>query len=219
MSDWVAGLLALVVGAVFCFRGYLAMRLMIAVWGALVGFALGASIGADDDGILASALSWILAIVLAVVLAVVAYLFYAVSIAIGMGAIGFTLAVSLLVALGIDWSWLLVLVGLAAGLALAGIAIVADLPGVLLVVLSATAGASTIVTGLMLLTGVLDTEQITRSATVTEELDDDWYWYVIWALAAVAGMIVQLRDVDRRAATMREAWRAPSRAARPAATH
>ena len=218
MSDWVAGLLALVVGAVFCFRGYLAMRLMIAAWGALVGFALGAGLGADDGGILANALSWILAIVLAVVFALVAYLFYAVSIAIGMGAIGFTLAVSLLVALGIDWSWLLVLVGLAAGIALAGIAIVADLPGVLLVVLSAAAGASTIVTGLMLLADVLETEQITRSATVTEELDDDWYWYVIWAGAAVAGAVVQLRDVERRTATMREAWGAPARA-RPAATN
>lgn len=217
MSDWVAGLLAVGVGAVFCFRGHLAMRLVIAMWGALVGFALGAGVGAGDDGVLANALSWILAVVLAVAFAMVAYLFYEVSIAIGMGAIGFTLAVSVLVAVGIDWSWLLVLVGLAAGIVLAGIAIVADLPSLVLVVLSAAAGASTIVTGLMLLTGVVDTEQITRSDTLTQELDDDWYWYAIWLVTAVAGIVVQLRDVHQRTATMREAWGAPPRARQPAA--
>ena len=206
MSDWVAGLLAVGVGAVFCFRGYVAMRVMIAVWGALVGFGLGAGIGADDAGILANALSWILAIVLALVFAAIAYLYYAVSIAIAMASIGFVLGASVLVAVGVTWNWLIVLAGLALGIVLAIVAIAGNLPGVLLIVLSALAGASAIVAGLMLLTGAVDTEQITRSASVTEELNDDWYWYAIWAVAAIAGLIAQLNASAREAATMREAW-------------
>ena len=206
MSDWVAGLLALGIGAVFCFRGYVAMRIMIALWGALVGFGLGASLGADDGGILSNGLSWILAIVLAVVFAAIAYLYYAVSIAIAMGSIGFTLGASVLVAVGVTWNWLIVLAGLALGIVLAVVAIVGNLPGILLIVLSALAGASAIVGGIMLLTDVLDTGQITRSGTVTEELNDDWYWYVIWAAAAAAGMFTQLRASARETATMRQAW-------------
>ena len=210
MSDWVAGLLALGIGAIFCFRGYLAMRLMITLWGALAGFALGASIGADDGGILANTLSWILAIVLALVFALVAYLSYEVSVAIAMGSIGFILGASVLVAIGVTWNWVIVLVGLAAGVLLAIVAIIGDLPGIILVVLSALAGASAIVAGLMLLTDVLDTDRITRSGAITEQLNDDWYWYVIWAVAAAAGLLTQMRTREREMETMRQAWSAPT---------
>jgi hypothetical protein len=209
MSDWFAGLLAIVVGFVFCYQGWIAMRIVIAIWGGLAGFALGASIGGDDGGILANTLSWVLAIVLALVFAAIAYLYYAVSIALAMGTIGFTLGASMLVALGVTWSWLIVLSGLALGIVLAFLAIAGDLPMLVLVLLSAAAGASAIVGGLMLLTGALDTDQITRSAAVTEELNDDWYWYVIWIAAAVTGVIAQIRLADRMTGTMRDAWDAP----------
>lgn len=206
MSDWVAGLLAIGIGAVFCFRGFLAMRFVIAVWGALVGFTLGASLGGGDSGILATGLSWILAIVLAVLFALIAYLYYAVSIAIAMGSIGFTIGASIVVALGISWSWLIVLAGLALGVTLAIIAIAGDLPTMLLVLLSALAGASAITGGIMLLTGALDTEQISRSAAATESLNDDWYWYVIWIGLTIGGIIVQISEAARLTGSMREAW-------------
>ena len=44
MDDILLGLLAVVVGAVFCFRGYFAMRIIIPIWGAFAGFVLGAGI-------------------------------------------------------------------------------------------------------------------------------------------------------------------------------
>jgi hypothetical protein len=201
-------LLAIGIGAIFCFRGYIALRAVIAAWGALVGFVLGASIGGDDAGILTTAFSWILGIVLALVFAVVAYLYYAVSIALAMGSIGFTLGASLIVALGISWSWLIVLSGLALGIALAVIALVADVPTVLLVVLSAAAGASAITGGIMLLAGTLGTDDITVSAAITEQLNDDWYWYAIWIVLAIVGVVAQLRFSDRMDAEMREAWQA-----------
>jgi predicted outer membrane lipoprotein len=209
MSDWIAGLLAIFVGAVFCYQGFLAMRIVIAVWGALVGFALGAGIGADDGGFLANTLSWVLGIVLALAFAAIAYLYYEVSIAIAMGSIGFTLGASLLVALGVTWSWVIVLAGLSLGVVLAIVAIAGDLPTILLVLLSAAAGASAIVTGIMLLTGTIDTDQITRSAELTEELNDDWYWYAIWIAAAATGVVTQLANAGRMRATMRESWSAP----------
>lgn len=213
MSDWVAGLLAIIVGFVFCFQGFIAMRFAIAIWGGLAGFALGASIGSDDAGFLGTGLSWILGIALALLFAAVAYIYYAVSIALAMGSIGFTLGAGLLVAFGVTWSWLIVLSGLALGIALAFVAIVGDLPLLVLVLLSAAAGATAIVAGTMLLFGVLDTETITRSAAVTEELDDDWWWYAMWIAAAVAGVVSQIRLADRMTATMREAWDAPKAAA------
>jgi len=210
MSDWAAGILAIIVGVVFCFQGYVAMRIVIAFWGALAGFALGGSIGADDGGFLSSALSWTLGFVFAIVFALLAYFYYAVSIAIAMGWIGFTLGASTLVAFGVTWSWLIVLSGVALGVVLAVIAIAGDLPMLLLVLLSAAAGASAIVGGIMLLTGALDSEQITRSARITEELNDDWYWYVVWFAAAIGGAITQISTVDRMKGTMRDGWNTPA---------
>ena len=67
MSDITVGVIAILTGAVFCFRGYLAMRIIIPLWGAFAGFMLGAGIVSGADGFLGSALGWIVGIVLAVV--------------------------------------------------------------------------------------------------------------------------------------------------------
>ena len=44
MQDVVVGLLAIAVGALFAFRGYFAMRVIIPIWGAFAGFMLGAGL-------------------------------------------------------------------------------------------------------------------------------------------------------------------------------
>ncbi len=51
----------MVIGAGFCFRGYLAMRVIIPFWGAFAGFMLGAGLvdAIDDSGFLATLLGWL----------------------------------------------------------------------------------------------------------------------------------------------------------------
>lgn len=205
MSDIVVGILALLTGAVFCFRGYLAMRLVIPVWGAFAGFMLGAGIVSGDAGFLGNALGWFVGFGLAVVFGVVAYLYYEVSVIIGMTGIGFVLGTSLMVAFGVTWSWLIVLGGVVLAVALAFVAIVGDLPMVLLTVLTALAGASTIVAGLMLLVGTVDLEDFDIGDT-TERVADNWWWFVIYGGLVVGGIVAQFTDIDRRRDTLREAW-------------
>jgi hypothetical protein len=112
-----------------------------------------------------------------------------------------------MVALNVEWSWVVVLVGVAAGALLALAAIVADLPMVLRVVRSALGGASAITTGIMLLTGALDTADFDTDAVVARA-DHDWWWYAFYVVLAVVGLVAQLRAIDRAAATMRESWAA-----------
>ena len=207
MQDVVVGVLALFVGALFCFRGYLAMRIIIPLWGAFAGFLLGAGLvdAGSDDRFLRSILGWIIGIAVACLFALIAYLYYEVSVVLAMAAIGFALGTSAMVALGVSWSWLIVLVGVLAGAALALVAIVADLPVFLLMVLTALAGASTAVFGLMLLFGAVDTADL-DSALTTERLDDDWWWYAGYAAIAIAGIVVQVRYTERLRASLREQW-------------
>lgn len=205
MNDIVVGIIAVLTGAVFCFRGYLAMRLVIPVWGAFAGFMLGAGIVSGDAGFLGNALGWLVGLGLAVVFGVIAYLYYEVSVIIGMMAIGFVLGTSLMVALGVTWSWVIVLSGVVMAVALSFIAIVGDLPMVLLTILTALAGAGTMVAGLMLLFGTVDLEDFDIGKT-TEDVADNWWWFVAYGGLVVGGMVSQFTDVDRRRETLREAW-------------
>ncbi len=205
MNDTVVGILAILTGAVFCFRGYLAMRIIIPLWGAFAGFMLGAGITSGADGFLGSAVGWIVGIVVAVVFGLLAYLYYEVAVVIGMLAIGFALGTSVMVALGVTWSWVIVLSGVALALVLAAVALAADLPMALLTVLTALAGASAIVGGLMLIFGVTEVGDFDSSDT-TAALADDWWWYAIYLVLAIGGMIAQFVDVERRRETLRVAW-------------
>ena len=201
MRDVLFGVLAIAAGALFCFAGFLAFRLVIPLWGAFVGFALGAGIvaTAGDHGFLRTGLSWLVGLAVALVFALLAYFFYEVAVVLAMGSIG--------VALGVDWTWAVALVAVALGLLLAVIAIVANLPMILLVVLSAAGGASAVVTGLMLLTGAIDTADFDHER-VTADAANDWWWYAIYAVLAVAGLVVQLREASRLTSSMRESWAA-----------
>jgi hypothetical protein len=207
VSDVVVGLLVIVVGAVFCFRGALALRVVIPIWGALAGFLFGAGLVASitDEGFLSSVLGWLVGVAVALVFGGIAYLYYEVSVLLAMSAIGFALGTSAMVALGVRWTWVVVLVGVVVGALLAFVAIAADLPMMLLTVLSAMAGSSAVVAGLMLLFGVVSTDDFDSAAT-TEVLDDDWWWYGLYVLLALAGVVAQVRATARLRATLRDSW-------------
>ena len=210
MNDVVLGSLAVVAGAMFCFRGYLAMRLLIPIWGAFTGFSLGAGLVAAvaDERFLATFTGWALGLVLAVVFAAIAYLYYAVSIVIVMASTGFLIGASLMVALDVSWTWVIVLVGVALGVGLAALAIVVDLPMILLVVVTAWGGASAVTAGLMLFAGALDSDDLT-DADVVAQVQTDWWWYAIYVVFVVAGVVSQLRSAEQLNLSMQEAWERP----------
>jgi len=142
---------------------------------------------------------------LGLIFGLLAYLYYEVAVLIAMSAIGFAVGSSVMVAIGVTWNWLIVLVGVAVGILLALIAIVGDLPMALLAVLTALGGASAVVTGVMLLFGVISTDDFDSTAT-TETIQDDWWWYALYAGLAIAGIITQVRSTTRLRASLREMW-------------
>jgi hypothetical protein len=214
MTDVLLALLAIAAGAVFCFRGYLTMRIVIPIWGAFVGFAVGAGALAaiTGDGFLANVASWIAGVVVAAVFSALAYLYYEVSITITMAGVGFLLGASVMVALNITWSWLIVLVGVMAGISLAAFAIVGNLPMVVLTLLTATGGSTAIVGGLMLLTDATDASDLDEGSVVAR-IQDDPAWWLLYALIAVLGVGSQLKALRARrddgiGASVRQQWRA-----------
>lgn len=206
MSNIVIGILAVLAGALFCFWGVAAMRGVIAVWGAFVGFVLGAGLVSNWTGenFLGTALAWIVGLLLAFVFALIAYLYYQVAVTLAMASIGFALGTALMVALGVSWNWFVILVGVVAGVLLAWACIAMDLPAILLVVLSALGGATAIVGGLMLFTGTLVTSDFERG-DITARIHDSWWWWVIYAVLAVVGIVAQARLLGQ-SKDLREQW-------------
>lgn len=207
MQDIVVGVLAIAVGALFCFRGYLAMRVIIPIWGAFVGFFLGASLISSftDEGFLRNLLGWLVGFGVALLFGLIAYLYYEVSVMIVMASVGFTIGTTVMVALDVTWNWLVILVGVAAGVALAMLAIIADLPTGLLIVLTALAGSSSVVLGLMLLVGRAETAEF-RTEIFVQEIDGAWWWYAIYGVLAIAGIVIQIKMVSSIRASLRDAW-------------
>jgi len=207
MTDILLGVIAILAGALLCFRGQLVLRLVFPIWGAFAGFAFGAGLvaGFADEHFLGSVLGWALGIIFALIFAVFAYLYYAVGVVIVMASIGFTLGSGLVVALGIDWSWVAVLVGVVVGMLLGVGAVVSDLPMLFLVVLSAAGGSVAMVTGFMLFTGALDSATFTDD-TFTSRVDDAWWWYAAFAVLAVAGVLSQIRNLAAMRRSVRSSW-------------
>ncbi len=212
MIDIVLGAVALVAGAVLLFSGQLVLRFVLPIWGFFAGFAFGAGLvsGLADERFLGTVLGWVLGLVFALIFAVFAYLYYAVAVILAMGAIGFAIGSGLIVALGIDWNWLAVLVGVGVGVVVALLAVFGDMPSIVLIVVSAFAGAATVVAGLMLFSGALNSADFTR-AQFTERVEDSWGWYLTLVVLALIGMFSQVRQAVAAKRTIRELWYAEAR--------
>lgn len=207
MTDIILGLIALVVGVLFCFGGHVLLRIIIPIWGAFAGFAFGAGLVSElaDERFLGTVLGWVLGLVFALVFGLLAYLYYAVAVIISLGAIGFALASALMAALGIDWDAVIVIVAMAVALAVAVLAIVTDMPLIVLIVLSALGGSAVAVSGLMLMFGSIDTADFTGGHFVSM-VRDDWWWYLVYLVLAVAGLFSQTRSANAMKVSARQQW-------------
>jgi hypothetical protein len=207
MADIVLGLFAILAGGVMLFAGQFVLRLVLPIWGFFAGFAFGAGLFAElaDERFLGTVLGWVTGLVFALIFAVFAYLYYAVAVIIAMAAIGFAIGSGLVVALGIDWNWVALLVGLAMGAVLGLVSIFGNMPMIVLAVFSSIAGAVSVVAGVMLLVGSLDSADVTR-ATFTDTVQTGWGWSLMLVVLALVGIVAQTRQRVTMRRTIQETW-------------
>jgi hypothetical protein len=207
VEDVVIGIVAIAAGAVFLVAGYRAFRIVIPVWGFFVGFATGAGAvsALTGDALLAKPLGWIAGLLLALLFAAIAYLYYAIAVVLALSSLGFLLGSALMVGLGVTWSWLIILVSLIIAVAFALVAIATDFPRILLIVVSAVAGATAVVGGLMLFFGAVDSAELTR-ADVVDRVDDSVGWWLGYTVLVVAGVVAQSATRPPPTVDVRSSW-------------
>lgn len=190
-NELIVGVVAVLVGVVLCLWGRGALRALLAVWGAVLGFALGALLAhsiAGESGP-APAWTWVAGLIGAVVLAVLAGVFYSLAVAVAAGAIGFVLVSALASALGATGTTLTVL-SLLGAVVFGALALALHLPSLLLVVLSALAGANIAVGGVAVIAGRATGEDLLAGQAVVSA---GWGWWVAGLVLAAASIVLQLR--------------------------
>lgn len=212
MTDIVLGLFAVVAGGFMLFAGQFVLRLVLPIWGFFAGFAFGAGLfsGLSDERFLGTVLGWVTGFVFALIFALLAYLYYAVAVVLAMAAFGFAIGSGLIAALGIDWNWVAVLAGLAVGAVLGLVAVLGDMPMVVLAVLSAVGGAVSVVAGLMLIVGALESADFTQGS-VTSAIQDGALWSLLLLALALVGIVAQTRQRTALRRSVEETWYAESR--------
>lgn len=207
-TDVVLAVLTLAIGVLLVLRGYSTMRLAISLLGAFVGFALGGSVVAmqTHTSYLAGAAGWIGAILGGLVIGALAFSFYRVGITIGLGSLAYTVTLLLMRGFEVTDALVLRVVGLAAAVCLVIVAILLDLPGVIIVVATSITGAELVALGVRLLSGNLVVSELSAQDP-TVGLTGFW-WVLIGGVAAL-GIVVQYRQLAIRHASARAQWARP----------
>ena len=183
-------------GLIFCFIGYSAARVVLALWGALVGFVGGIMLhslllGWIPGGLMNVVPWWATAIVVALLGAWLSFAFYTVGVLISMGAVGWGLGQIVSSAAHMP-GWIAFATGLvvAAGLVMVGWTL--NLPRLLLIVMTSVLGAGAVIDGLQqLLGGRLD--WISQAAWQFD-LIRHAAWSAAFVVVAGLGVFVQLRQ-------------------------
>jgi hypothetical protein len=188
------GLLTLFLGYVLAFAGYRFFAVLLPIFGFLFGFGFGAQMiqALFGGGFLSTLTSWVVGLFFAVAFAAFSYLFYLVAVAIIAYAAGYALGVGVLQALGLDFGFLVWVVGVVLGLAVAGAALALNVQKYVVIAATALLGAGLVVGTFLFLFGGLPPAE-TVANPVRAALQGSPLWLLAFLLVAVLGAVAQFR--------------------------
>jgi Ni,Fe-hydrogenase I cytochrome b subunit len=183
-------------GLALAFAGYRLFLLLLPIWGFFFGFGLGAQTImalSPNDAFLATVTSWVVGFIVAAVFAVLAYLFYVAAVAIVSYSLGYAVAVGLLSLIGMQFGFIVWLVGLVAGIALAFVVLRFNIQKLVLEIATAFLGAGVIVGVFLALFGGLPTSQLIQNP-VAAALKNSPLWMIVFIVVGAMGLIAQIQN-------------------------
>ena len=192
--QFIIALIAVLVGAAFCFAGFRFFLLLLPIWGFVVGFSVGAdaTTAIFGDGTFATVTGWVIGFVIALLFAVFSYLWYWLAVALLGGSVGYIIGTSAWGLIGNEQGLIAFGIGLVCAVALAIAVLALNVPKLLVIVLSGLGGAATILTGWFVLVGTIPTDNI-HWTTVGQAITDSWFYLIVWGVLAAAGILAQMR--------------------------
>jgi hypothetical protein len=187
------GLIGLLFGLTLVFGGYRLFLFLLPIWGFFFGFALGAETLQVIFGVgfLATVSSWVVGFIVGAIFAVLSYLFYFIAVALLAGSFGYGLAVGLLTAIGLDFGFLVWLIGLVAGIAVAAVVLFLNIQKYAIIVITAMGGTGVIIYILLAAFGGFTPAELLMGP-VRLALQNSFWWLLFYLVLAVAGVVVQI---------------------------
>jgi hypothetical protein len=185
-------LLVIMLGLALCFTGYRFFTILVSIWGFFAGFQFGATIFTNifGEGFLRTIISWVVGLLVALFTAAIAYLFYEAAVILLAGFIGYEIGIGVMTWIGFQPGFIPFLVGLAVALALAALAVMLRFPKILIIVLTALAGAGAILAGFFLAFGRISIADLQFGA-LGAIVRDSWIWSILYLALAGVGILIQ----------------------------
>jgi hypothetical protein len=190
----IVAIVALLLGAAFCFFGFRFFLVLLPIFAFVLGFNVGtdATTAIFGDGTFATVTSWVVGLIAALAFAIFSYLFYYIAVAVLGGAVGYAIGASAWGIIGNEYGAIALVIGLAVGVVFAVGVLMLNVPKYLVVVLTALGGAATMLAGWFILIGKVPSDQI-HWTYVGSLIRDSWFYLIVFGVLAAAGIIAQMR--------------------------
>jgi hypothetical protein len=200
-----AGLIGILFGLTLCLAGYRLFLVLLPIFGFFFGLALGAQTmqALFGVGFLATITSWVVGFLVGAVFAVLSYLFYILAVALIAGALGYTVAVGLLMAIGMQMNFITWIIGIAAAIVLAVVTLRFDLAKWVIIIATAVEGAATIVLSIVLM---FYPHADVLANPVKAVLDASPLTAILAIAVAVIGIIIQVQQNRNFTLTQYNRW-------------
>jgi hypothetical protein len=187
-----AGLIGILFGLIVCFAGYRFFLILLPIWGFFFGFAFGTQTiqALFNQGPFTTVTSWVVGFVVALVFSVLAYLFYIAAVAIIAGSLGYSVAVGLLMAIGLQMGFLVWLIGIVAAIAVAVITLRFNIQKWVIIIATGILGAGVILGSFILMFN--PAAQILENP-VQVVLKSSPFLMILFLVVAVVGIISQFK--------------------------
>jgi hypothetical protein len=188
----IGGMIALLFGMVLLFGGYRFLWVLLPILGFFFGFGLGAQTvqALFGGGFLSTITSWVVGFCVAVIFAMLSYLFYFMAVALIGGALGYVVGVGLLEAIGLDFGFLVWMIGIVLGIAVAGAVLAFNIQKYVVIIGTAIIGAGIIVGTFLFMFGGLPSAQVAANP-VRVAMQNSAFWSIVFILLALLGGIAQ----------------------------
>jgi hypothetical protein len=188
-----ASMIALILGLIICFGGYRLFLFLLPIWGFFFGFALGAQSmqALFGMGFLSTVTSWVVGFFVGALFGLLAYLFYAVGVALLAGSLGYALGAGFMNLIGLDWNWLVWLVGIIVAVIAVVVTFYFNLQKYVIIATTAIGGAGVIVGTLIFGYAGMALAKFFENP-IRYALQDRPIWTIIFLILAAAGIALQI---------------------------
>lgn len=191
--DILLGLFLVMFGLVITFFGLAVFFTTLPLLGFLFGVFVGAA-GVEalfGHGFLESVASWLVGFAVGLLFGFLAWYWWYAGALLSAGVLGAALGTGLVRLFGGSSEWLLVVFGVAGFVLLVVVALVLNLPTYVVIVNTAVAGATVLVSGVLLVFNQVDHGEMGRGTAVAI-INESWWWLLVVAVFSVIGILFQM---------------------------